>query len=78
MSNKEVDEDILNDSEKVIIKMIKHNRNARDIAEKLNVSVHTVKSHISKLERMHILDSRFIVFNICLVPLEILYDSVIF
>lgn len=56
MSNKEVDEDILNDSEKVIIKMIKHNRNARDIAEKLNVSVHTVKSHISKLERMNILD----------------------
>ena len=30
MSNKDTEEDILNDSEKVIIKMIKHNRGARE------------------------------------------------
>lgn len=56
MSNKDTEEDILNDSEKVIIKMIKHNRGAREIADELNISVHTVKSHLSKLERMKFLD----------------------
>ena len=56
MSNKDTEEDILNDSEKVIIKMIRHDRGAREISDELNISVHTVKSHLSKLERMNFLD----------------------
>lgn len=46
-----MEKDLLNENEKVILEMIRHDCDVKDIAEKLNISVHTVKSHISKLER---------------------------
>ncbi len=54
--NNDMEDDLLNDSEKIIIEMIRHDCDAKDIAEKLNISVHTVKSHISKLSRMNIIE----------------------
>ncbi|MBS5802461.1 MAG: winged helix-turn-helix transcriptional regulator [Brachyspira sp.] len=56
MNNNDIEEDLLNDSEKIIVEMIRHDCDVKDIADKLNISVHTVKSHISKLERMNIID----------------------
>lgn len=48
--NNDIEEDLLNDSEKIIMEMIRHDCDAKDIADKLNISVHTVKSHINIID----------------------------
>ncbi len=52
--------EILRKQEKRVIEMMCQNFSEDEIAEILNVSVHTIKSHVSKLMRMKLLKKDFI------------------
>lgn len=40
------------EQEKFILELLKQNFNKKEIAEKLNTSIHTIKSYITKLEKI--------------------------
>lgn len=47
--------DLLSDNEKTVLEMYKNDREVNEIAETLGVSVHTVKAHIAKLEKLKLI-----------------------
>ena len=48
-------ENSLNEREKEILELVKQNLSIDEIAEKYGVSRHTIKSYLSKFNKMHII-----------------------
>lgn len=47
--------DLLSENEKTVLEMLQNDRDVNEIAETLGVSVHTVKAHMIKLEKLNLI-----------------------